>query len=95
MWSLPRKDGDLARLLGFVFVFSGAPTAACGGIRVVGCSWESPSDDGREEGGTEACEEVEEEEGGKGSLADAARASPLRISVVSGEVDRARIQGAA
>ena len=97
MWSLPRKDGDFARL---VLFFSLDAASGCGSL-VVGFSWEPGSDGGREEGaeGGVADEEEEEEEEGKGAppaaLAEAARASPLRISVVSGEVDRARIQGAA
>ena len=65
------------------------------------CPWEcSGSEDGGDkvEEGAEGIEEGEgdgEEAPPAAALADAARASPLRISVVSSEVDRARIQGAA
>ena len=101
MWSLPKNDGDFARFFAVFLLSVAADASSCAGSPVVGfCSWESGSDDG--EGEEEGAEDGVEEERSfsKGALpvaalAEAARASPLRISVVSGEVDRARTQGAA
>ena len=99
MWSLPKNDGDFARFfVAFLFSVAAAASGSAGAPVVGFCSWESGSDDGREEGAEGGAEE--ERSFSKGALpvaalAEAARASPLRISVVSGEVDRARTQGAA
>ena len=50
----------------------------------------------REEAPTAADDDNDDDDEARGTtLADAASASPLRISVVSGDIDRARIQGAA
>jgi len=100
MWSPPRKGGALA----LAPACCGAPGGrCCRCCRCCCCCCCRPCEPGSEAkgGGEGVAEGTEGDDGdveapaGTAPLADAARASPLRISVVSGEVDRARTQGAA